>query len=109
CLPRLQSFPFAGAGDDNRLVVDAARALALRVDGISMSVRSAGEVRQVVGLHGDWHRGFAPTSAAQVQSLEAQSRQQTLIMASIESKSSIAQADEIIDVENLSGIFIAWH
>jgi len=109
CLPRLQSFPFAGSGDDNRLVVDAARALALRVDGVSMSVRSVGEVRQVVGLHGDWHRGVAPTSAEQVQSLEVRSRQQTLIMASIESKSSIAQADEIIDVENLSGIFIAWH
>lgn len=109
CLPRLQSFPFAGAGDDNRIVVDAARALALRVDGVSVSVRSVGEVRQVVGLHGDWHRGVAPTSAAQVRALEAQSKKESLIMASIESRESLDQAEEIIDVPNLTGIFIAWH
>ena len=109
CLPRLQAYPFAGAADDNRLVSDAARALYLKVDGISISVKSADEVRQVVGVHGDWHRGLAPTSAEHVQQLETKSRRQTLIMASIESKSSIEQADEIIDVENLTGIFIAWH
>lgn len=109
CLPRLQAFPFGGAGDDNRIVADAARALYLKVDGISVSVKSVDEVRQVVSVHGDWHRGVAPTSAEHVKQVEKESRRQTLIMASIESPASIEQVDEIIDVENLTGIFIAWH
>ena len=109
CLPRLQTFPFAGTGADTRVVVDAARALALRVDGLSWSVRSVDEVEQVASLSGDWHRGVAPESAEQVKSLEEQSRLSTLIMASIESPASVEQADQIIDTPNLSGIFIAWH
>ena len=109
CLPRLESNPFTGDNRDGRLAADAARALALRVDGISASINSPEDIRPLVNLQGDWHRGYAPISAEQVKSIETQSHDSTLIMASIESPESVKQADAIIDVEGLTGIFIAWH
>jgi 2-keto-3-deoxy-L-rhamnonate aldolase RhmA len=109
CYPRIQAFPFASDRTDGRLVVDAARCLTLQADGVCMSVRNAEEVREVVSITADWHRGVAPQSAKHVESLEEQNQARTLIFASIESKGSIEHVDEIIDVEGLTGLFIAWH
>lgn len=109
CFPRIQAFPFASDRPDGRLVVDAARALTLQVDGVCMSVKSAEEVREIVSITGDWHRGVAPQSAEHVEQLEKDTRQRTLILPLIESRSSIEHVNEIIDVEGLTGIFIAWH
>src|SRR5580692_4763458 len=40
CITRLQSYPFGGGRADDRIVVDAARALSLKVDGVTFAVRN---------------------------------------------------------------------
>ena len=109
CIVRLQSYPFTGARADDRIVVDAARALSLRVDGVTFAVRNAEEARQCAALTGNWHRNVAPTSADMVKGVEDEWVKRTLVMPSIESEGSIENIEEIIDVEGITGIFIAWH
>ncbi len=73
-----------------------------------MSVSSSEEVKEVVTVTGDWHRGVAITSGEQVKEHEERVLERTLILPLIEAKSAIEDIDRIIDVQGLTGIFIGW-
>lgn len=108
CFPRIQANPWSSDRPDRRLAVDAARTLFLGADGVCMSVSSSEEVKEIVTVTGSWHRGVAISSGKQVKEHEERAQKQTLVFPLIESQSAIEDVDRIIDVEGLTGIFIAW-
>lgn len=102
---RIQAYPWVGNQTDQRLVVDAARAVSIGAHGIVVSVRSAEEVAQVAACAGDWHRGVPITSASQLRAHEEQMRENTWVMPILETQQSISEYEEVL---NIPGVRAVW-
>ena len=83
-----------------QVTVDAARAFSLGVPVVQVSVASAAQVRALVAVAGDWHRSGAGEYPNSADSFHAQGRRaldQAIVAPAIESRTAIAQLDEILD------------
>lgn len=102
---RVQAYPWVGEDIDYRTVVDAARALSLGADGVCVSVRSAAEVREIVKVAGDWHRGLPIPTAKKLAEHEAEVKENTWIMPLLETKQAIAEYEEVIKIPGVKAIW----
>ena len=109
---RVQAYPWTTetgtTAIDRRTISDAARALALGATAVTLSVSSKEEVKELVGLQGDWHRlihlrRFA--SAEEFPEFARRARGSTLIVPTVESEGGLRDLDEIFAID---GIRLVW-
>lgn len=99
---RIPGFPWLGK-TDSRLVVDAVRALGVGATGVMASCATAEEVRQLLEVSKDWHRdihihAFSDDDYANhAKSIE----KDCIVMPMIESRSAMAETEEILAVPGL--------
>lgn len=106
-LVRIPSFPWLARTDD-RLAVDAARALGVGATGVVFSCNTVEEVEQAVTVSRDWHRDIHihPFSEEEFAAFERTVGSECVVMPLIESEQAIANIEAILDVQGLKTVWL---
>lgn len=107
CLIRAQSEPWL-PGTDKRAIADCHRILTLDATGAVLSVSSIDEVRFLVEVSKDWHRGLHvhPFTKDTYQDYKARVLAETLSIPLIEEAELFRNIDKVLEVEGLKAVWL---